>query len=134
MYNAPMNDKVMTALGSAINDNREETRRRFPRRFEDTCIAAVDGINHPVQNWSECGVLFDADGRDFEAGTTHDVVMKFKLSDIVTEIPVQAKVVRAGRSKVAMEFGDLPRKISEAFSKVIEESLILRKSAEMFPA
>jgi hypothetical protein len=117
-----MNDKVLNSLENAINDNSENTRRRFPRRTDDTCIASIDGINHPVEDWSACGVLLVADGRDFESGGTHHVIMKFKLQNNVTEIPVQAKVIRANKTKIALEFFDVPKKIQTAFSKVIEES------------
>lgn len=117
-----MNDKILKSLESAINDNQEATRRRFPRRVSEICVAAIDGTNHPVIDWSQCGVLFDGDGRDFEDGSEHDVVMKFKLADVVTEIPVKARVARASKTKVAMEFFSVPKKIQEAFSKVIEDT------------
>jgi hypothetical protein len=117
-----MNEKVLNSLENAINDNTENTRRRFPRRSNDTCIASIDGVNHPVEDWSACGVLILADGRSFDATSTHHVVMKFKLQDNVTEIPVQAKIIRAGKTKIALEFFDVPKKIQTAFTKVIEDA------------
>jgi hypothetical protein len=116
-----MNDKVLNSLENAINDNTEVTRRRFPRRTDDTCIASINNINYPVEDWSACGVLLAADGRDFKAGSTQHVVMKFKLQNNVTEIPVEAKVIRASKSKIALEFFDVPKKIQNAFTKVIED-------------
>jgi hypothetical protein len=118
-----MNEKVLKSLQSAINDNKEATRRRFPRRMQDICIAQVDGTNYPVHDWSQCGVLFEADGRVFEKDAECDVVMKFKIKDVVTEIPVKAKVIRASKVNVALEFMDLPKKIQNAFSKVIESTM-----------
>ncbi len=125
-----MNEKVLKSLESATNDNKEATRRRFPRRMTDICVAAVDGINYPVQDWSQSGVLFEADGRVFEAGAEHNVVMKFKLSDVVTEIPVKAKVIRASKLKVALEFFDVPKIIQTAFSKVIEDAMARKQESE----
>jgi hypothetical protein len=118
-----MNDKIRKAMASAINDNKENTRRRFPRRVIDVCIASIDGTNYPVRDWSQCGVLFEADGRTFEQGSDCQVTMKFKLSDVVTEIPVKAKVARAGKRQVALEFVSVPKKIEKAFTKVIEDAL-----------
>lgn len=123
-----MNDKILKALQNATNDNREATRRRFPRRAQDTCVAEVQGTNYPVQDWSQCGVLFEADGRDFAKDAQVSVVMKFRLSDVVTEIPVKAKVVRAGKTKVALEFVDVAKKIQAAFSKVIEDTMANRSA------
>ncbi|MBU6235269.1 MAG: PilZ domain-containing protein [Alphaproteobacteria bacterium] len=125
-----MNEKILKTLENAINDNRVPTRRRFPRRMTDICVAAVDGVNYPVHDWSQCGVLFEADGRTFEDGSEHDVTMKFKLSDVVTEIPVRAKVIRAGKTKIALEFVNVSKKIQQAFSKVIEDAANMKKDAE----
>ena len=125
-----MNEKVLKALQSAINDNKEATRRRFPRRMTDICVAQVDGTNYPVRDWSQCGVLFEADGRVFESGSEHDVVMKFKLTDVVTEIPVKARVIRSSKVNVALEFVDMSKKIQSAFSKVIESAMAQKPEAE----
>ncbi|NBX65888.1 MAG: hypothetical protein EBQ96_02720 [Proteobacteria bacterium] len=125
-----MNEKILKSLQSAINDNKEATRRRFPRRMTDICVAQVDGTNYPVRDWSQCGVLFEADGRVFESNTECSVVMKFKLSDVVTEIPVKARVIRASKVNVALEFIDVPKKIQSAFSKVIESTMALKPESE----
>lgn len=125
-----MNEKILHALQNATNDNAEATRRRFPRRMRDICIVSVDDTNYPVQDWSQCGVLFEADGRVFEKNSEHQVVMKFRLSDVVTEIPVKAKVIRSSKIKVALEFVDVPKKIQQAFSKVIEDALAHKGDAE----
>lgn len=116
-------EKVRKALSSATNDNRESTRRRFPRRMKDTCVADVNGKTYPVHDWSQCGVLFEADGRNFESGQYCDVTMKFKLSDVVTEIPVKATVIRANKKQVALEFTNMPKKIEKAFAKVIDDAI-----------
>lgn len=116
-------DRIRKALASATNDNAEQTRRRFARRMKDVCVAEVDGTTYPVHDWSQCGVLFEADGRKFESGNECQVTMKFKLAKNVTEIPVKAKIVRAGKKQVALEFFDVPKKIEKAFTKVIEDAL-----------
>ena len=118
-----MNEKILNALQSATNDNRETTRRRFPRRMTDTSVVTVDGTTYPVEDWSQCGVLFDADGRDFAAGDEHAAVMKFRMSDVVTEITVKARVIRTGKRKVALEFFDMPKKAANAFAKVIDDAI-----------
>jgi PilZ domain-containing protein len=124
-YNPGMSsyEKVRKALASATNDNREATRRRFPRRMKDTCVADVNGKTYPVHDWSQSGVLFEADGRNFEAGQDCAVTMKFKLADVVTEIPVKAVVVRASKKQVALEFANMPKKVEKAFSKVIDDAI-----------
>lgn len=132
-YNPAMTDaidRIRKALASATNDNAEQTRRRFPRRMKDVCVAEVDGTTYPVHDWSQCGVLFEADGRKFEDGAECDVTMKFKLSQNVTEIPVKAKIVRTSKKQVALEFAGMPKKIEKAFAKVIEEA-IAQGSAEV---
>lgn len=116
-------DRIRKALASATNDNKEATRRRFPRRIKDVCVAEVNGTTYPVHDWSQCGVLFEADGRNFESGNECAVTMKFKLAKNVTEIPVKAKIVRAGKKQVALEFVNVPKKIEKAFAKVIEDAL-----------
>lgn len=118
-----MYEKIYEALKSATNDNREETRRRFPRRMKDICVLGIGETNYPVHDWSQCGVLFEADGRTFSEGKNINVVMKFKLSEIVTEIPVSAKIIRAGKNRIALEFFDVPDNINNAFSKVIEDAM-----------
>jgi len=125
-----MNDKILAALASATNDNKELTRRRFPRRVKDICVADINGTTYPVQDWSQCGVLFTADGRAFEAGKDCAVVMKFKLADVVTEIPVTGVIVRASTKQVAVEFVDMTKKIEKAFAQVIEDSIAQDKIAE----
>jgi hypothetical protein len=76
-----------------------------------------------VHDWSQCGVLFEADGRNFESDQTFPVAMKFRLSEVVTEIPVNARVVRTSTKQVALEFTDVNKKIEKAFAKVIEDSM-----------
>lgn len=125
-----MNEKILQSLQNATNDNTEATRRHFPRRMTDICIAQVDGTNYPVRDWSQCGVLFEADGRIFESAAECSVVMKFKLKDVVTEIPVKARVIRANKVNVALEFVDVPKKIQNAFSKVIESAMTQKPDAE----
>lgn len=123
-------DRIRKALASATNDNTESTRRRFPRRMKDVCVVDVDGTTYPVHDWSQCGVLFEADGRTFEDGADCAVTMKFKLAKNVTEIPVKAKIVRTSKKQVALEFVNVPKKIEKAFAKVIEDALA-QDSAEV---
>ncbi|MCB1537783.1 MAG: PilZ domain-containing protein [Rhodospirillales bacterium] len=115
-------ERIRKALASATNDNTEITRRRFPRRIHDVCVAEVDGTTYPVSDWSQCGVLFEADGRGFEIDAHLQVVMKFRLSETVSEIPVTARVARTGKTRVALEFVDMPKKIEKAFAKVIRDA------------
>lgn len=123
MIGNTMYEKIYQALKGATNDNRENTRRRFPRRMKDICVLGIDDTNYPVHDWSQCGVLFEADGRTFAAGKDLNVIMKFKLADVVTEIPLTAKIIRAGKKQVALEFLEVPVHIQNAFSKVIEDAM-----------
>jgi hypothetical protein len=123
-------EQIRKALASATNDNKEQTRRRFPRRMKDVCVVAIGENTYPVHDWSQCGVLFEADGRTFEANQDCTATMKFRLSDVVTEISVQARVVRTNTKQVALEFTDLSKKIEKAFAKVIEDAINQAQSEE----
>lgn len=123
-------DKVRQAIASATNDNKEQTRRRFPRRAKDVCVVTIGEATYPVHDWSQCGVLFEADGREFAQGNDCTATMKFKLTSDVTEITVAAKVARSNKKQVALEFVGMTKKVEKAFSRVIEDAQAQRESAE----
>lgn len=109
-------------MQSAGNDNAAATRRRFARRANDICVLSVGENTYPVHDWSQCGVLFEADGRHFEEGATISATMKFKSNDVVTDIPLTAKVIRTARNRVAFEFENITNAIESAFSSVINSA------------
>lgn len=123
-------DKIRQAMASATNDNKEQTRRRFPRRVKDVCVVAIGDATYPVHDWSQCGVLFDADGREFAAGDSCTATMKFKLSSDVSEITVAATVIRANKKQVALEFTGITKKVEKAFSRVIEDAQMQSSALE----
>lgn len=117
-----MYENIFRSFSLAGNDNTQPSRRRFPRRANDICVLSVGENTFPVHDWSRCGVLFEADGRTFTEGDTLETIMKFRTDDEVTDIPLMAKVVRAGRNRVAFEFTNTSQFIDDIFSNIIDKS------------
>ena len=115
--------KILKTFEMKSNDNEDTTRRKFPRRAMDTCAIAVEGITHPVKDWSQTGALFQGDGRNLHDGQVIEVQMKFRMTDKIMEVPVQARVIRAGASQIALEFIDVNLDTKRAFNKVIDDAL-----------
>jgi len=118
-----MYEKIIETLARVSNDNMENTRRRFPRRMQDSCVAEIEGTAYPVRDWSQVGVLIEADGRGFEKDHDVTVTMKFRLSESVIEFPVLAKTVRTGKTQVAFEFHDLSPQTQMLFGRVIDDAI-----------
>lgn len=115
--------KIIQSFDMKSNDNSDITRRKFPRRSLDTCAISVNGITSPIRDWSQSGALFQADGRQFALGGMVDVVMKFRMSDRIMEIPLRGRITRAGSTQVAVEFLNVSAEIKAAFNRVIDDAL-----------
>jgi hypothetical protein len=121
-------NKIFKKIETKSNDNQNISRRRFPRRSYDTCVIQVENTTYPVKDWSQCGVLFQADGRNFVQGQNVPVILKFRLLQSVIELPLSAQVVRISASLVALEFQDISDEIADAFDRVIKTSEAMQKS------
>ena len=95
--------------------------RQHPRRSDDRCVGVVNGQMHPVENWSNGGMLITADERLFSIGQECVFTLKFKLRDDIMEVDHKAKVVRKSPGKVALEFEGLPHPVQSSFQKVVDD-------------
>lgn len=103
----------------AANDMEAETRRQFPRRACDFCVAEIDDQLYPVKDWSMGGVLMQADNRKFQDGKTYPLYLKFKLGEDVREVQVHGSIVRRSDSQMAVCFNPLTRDQRADFMDVI---------------
>lgn len=76
---------------------------------------------HPVENWSNGGLLMTADERLYGKGQDCTFTLKFKLRDEMIEIDHNAKVARKSPNKIALEFLPLTRAAQSGFQKVVDD-------------
>lgn len=115
--------KILDRFEMKSNDNEGQTRRRFPRRAMDTCAISINGTTYPIKDWSKTGALFATDGNVFEEGQALPVIMKFRLTDQIMEVSLDARVIRAHSSGVAIEFTNVSHDAEQAFNRVIDHAL-----------
>lgn len=113
--------KLFSSLRASNNNDEFVARRKHTRREHDHCIVIVNGNMMPVKNWSLGGVLVDADDRSFTQDDIVDVVMRFKLSSKIIDVPHSARVVRKGANRVALEFKPLTQQIRSNFQNVVDD-------------
>lgn len=101
--------------------NYENSRRKHTRREKDQCISMVGSKPYPVIDWSQGGLQIMGDERRFGLNEEHDVILKFKLSNSIVEIPHIAKVVRKSRDRVAFQFAPLTKKMKDDFAHIIDD-------------
>ena len=104
-----------------IDFSENNTKRHNNRRDDDHCVSVINGQMHPVQNWSNGGLLVTADDRVFAIGQECTFTLKFKLRDKIMEVEHKAKVVRKAPNKVALEFLELTKKVKSDFQKVVDD-------------
>jgi hypothetical protein len=122
----PMWKKIVQRFETKSNDNEEISKRRFPRRAIDICAITIDGATYPVKDWSKGGTMFSTDGRQFEENSTIPVIMKFRLTNEVMSVNVDAHIIRAQKSGVALEFVNITPEIKKAFNRVIDHALSMQ--------
>ncbi len=105
-----------------LKDRAQDTQKRqSPRRKDDRCVSIIDGQMHPVENWSNGGLLVTADERLFAIGQNCKFTLKFKLRDKIVEVDHKATVVRKTPNKVAMQFMPLTKNVSAQFHKIVDD-------------
>ncbi len=114
---------------NAIKDENAITKRKSQRRAADNCVSIIDGRAYPVYNWSEGGLLVQADERLFSVNTPIDVTMKFRLTSKVVDVPHRGRIVRKARDKLAIQFEPLTRDLQNKFKQVVDD-LVTREFAE----
>ena len=97
------------------------SRRRYARRSCDRCIGMIGENIYPISDWSMGGVLVDATPDQFSMAEEHEIMLKFKLSDQLLDVPQKARVVRKSHSTVAFEFTPLTKPIHDSLQTVIDD-------------
>jgi hypothetical protein len=110
--------KMMNAR--ATNDDFD-SRRKSPRRSADNCITLIDGKAYPVHNWSDGGLLVQADDRMFTQNAPVELTLKFRLSDRMMDIPHRGRVIRKTRDRLAIQFEPFGREIANQFKQVVDD-------------
>ena len=107
---------------NASNDGaNNESKRRHPRRSADRCVAVIHGQTFPIENWSQGGVLINADERLFSVGHNIDVTLKFKLRNTIVDTVHKAEIIRKTSGHVAVKFAPLTSSAKRAFKQVIDD-------------
>lgn len=101
-------------------------RRRHSRRSVDKCVAVVNGKTYPALDWSLGGVQITGDDRVFAMNDECEVLLKFKLSNELLEVPHKAKVVRKGHDRIAFQFAPLSTHIRKSFQHVVDDYVATR--------
>lgn len=114
---------------SAYKEQSSITKRKSHRREADNCVSMIDGRAYPVYNWSEGGLLVQADERLFSVNAPVDVTMKFRLTGKVLDVPHRGRIVRKARDKLAIQFEPLTRDVQNKLKQVIDD-LVTREFAE----
>lgn len=109
-----MLDREESAASSHVN-------RQNPRRSDDRCVVVVNGQMHPVENWSNGGMLIIADERLFSIGQECVFTLKFKLRDDIMEVDHKATVLRKAPGKIALKFEELPQPVQTNFQRVVDD-------------
>jgi hypothetical protein len=112
---------LFSNLRTESKDSDGSTRRRHSRRNCDKCVSVINGKTYPVENWSMGGLLVYGDSRPFGVDNEIDVIMKFKLSNNVMNVPHRARVIRKSQDRVAFEFLPLTKQIRNSFQNVVDD-------------
>lgn len=102
---------------------RPENLRSTPRRYEDKCVVGINGSLLPVKDWSLGGFLATADSRLYSVGQEIDFVLKFKIRNMVLDIPHIGTVIRKTDDKIAVQFSPLTTVVKRRFQKIIDDSV-----------
>jgi hypothetical protein len=105
----------------SVISNDSESRRVSPRRSADNCVTVIDGKAYPVQNWSDGGMLIQADDRLFSVNAPVEMTMKFRLAGKILDIPHRGQIVRKTRDRLAIQFAPLSQDVSRKFKQVIDD-------------
>jgi len=98
-----------------------ENRRQSPRRKGDNCVAMLNGVTYPVHNWSDGGVMIQADERLFSMAAPVETTLKFRISGRLVDIPLRGHVIRKTRDRLAIQFDAFHRDIQKKFQQVIDD-------------
>lgn len=107
---------------SASNDDFD-SRRTHQRREMDSCIAILDGMSYPVENWSQGGILLHGDDRTFGVDEVKEITIKFKVADKIMNVTHMGRVMRKGNGKFAIQFSPLTQQVDKQFQHVMDDHM-----------
>ena len=113
--------KVISSPAKEDRNALLQKNRQFARRSDDRCVSIINGQMHPVENWSNGGMMIAADERLFAIDQECVFTLKFKLRDEIMEIDHKAKIVRKAPSKIALQFLPLNKAVQTRFQKVVDD-------------
>ena len=116
-----MLQKIINAMKSSASNDDDDARRTYERREQDQCIAIIDGVGFPVQNWSKGGLLLSGDDRTFGIDDIKNIIMRFKLTDRVVDVQHKAQVIRKGRDKFVLQFQPLTQNVENQFNNIVDD-------------
>ena len=113
--------QVFKTLKQEKSNDSVRSKRKSPRREIDTCVAVIDGITYPVENWSMGGMLIHADERFFAVDQTMPITVKFKLRNKIKSVSHRGRIVRKTNGMIAIAFEKLTVKTKRGFQRVIDD-------------
>tara|TARA_R110001592_G_scaffold27763_21_gene102874 strand:+ start:14260 stop:14643 length:384 start_codon:yes stop_codon:yes gene_type:complete len=113
--------KVISSPAKEDRNTLLQKNRQHARRPDDRCVSIINGQMHPVENWSNGGMMISADERLFGIGQECVFTLKFKLRDEIMEIDHKAKIIRKAPSKVALQFLPLSKVVQSKFQQVVDD-------------
>ncbi len=116
-----MFDTLFRSLKADNSNEQGALRRKYTRRDCDHVVIKIDDKTYPVGDWSLGGFSINADGRSFGVKDAVEMVLKFKLSNRIIEVPHKAKVVRKTNNKVAFQFAPVPRDVRGKLQSVVDD-------------
>jgi len=113
--------KVISSPAKEDRNALLQKNRQFARRSDDRCVSIINGQMHPVENWSNGGMMIAADERLFAIDQECVFTLKFKLRDEIMEIDHKAKIVRKAPNKIALQFLPLSKAVQTRFQQVVDD-------------
>jgi len=104
-----------------VSNDVDQSRRASPRRAADNCISIINGKAYPVHNWSDGGMLVQADERMFSLSAPVEITMKFRLTGKIIDIPHRGRVIRKTRDRLAIQFEPITREVARKFKQVVDD-------------
>ena len=114
---------ILNSLKISASNDDFDSRRSFQRREVDNCIAIVDGMSYPVENWSQGGILLHGDERTFAVNEVKDITIKFKVAEKIMNVSHKGRVLRKGSGRFALQFAPLTQEIDKQFQHVLDDHM-----------
>ena len=116
-----MFQQLMNSMKLTASNDDKDTRRAHERREQDHCIAVIDDVTFPIQNWSKGGILLQGDDRTFAVEDVKQVTIRFKMADRVMDVTHKGQIIRKGRDKFVIQFYPLTQNVDNQFNSVVND-------------